>query len=117
MSGQTGLHQMTPLKPADFHILMVLLERERHGYGIMKAVREQSNGKVVLGLGSLYRLINRMMKDGLIEESPGAGDRHDRRKNYRITDAGRRAAREEALRLAEVLRVAQAHDLLKRAET
>ena len=102
-----------PLKPADFHILLVLLEGDLHGYGIMQRVAEQSGGRVPLEVGSLYRLIARMTDLGLIAESDRARSGNARRRYYRITAFGREAAKIEAQRLAEVLRSAAAHDLLR----
>ncbi len=101
-----------PLKPADFHILMVLTEGALHGYGIMQRVAEQSNGRVRLEVGSLYRLIARMTEEGLIVESTTSRGGSERRRNYRITRFGDQVAKLEAQRLEEVVRAARAHDLL-----
>ncbi len=101
-----------PLKPADFHILMVLTEGALHGYGIMQRVAEQSNGRVQLEVGSLYRLIARMTEEGLIVEAKTARGGSERRRNYRITRFGDQVAKLEAQRLEEVVRAARAHDLL-----
>ncbi len=101
-----------PLKPADFHILMVLIEGALHGYGIMQRVAEQSNGRVQLEVGSLYRLIARMTEEGLIVESKTSRGGSDRRRNYRITRVGDQVAKLEAQRLEDVVRAARAHDLL-----
>ena len=101
-----------PLKPADFHILMVLLRGDLHGYGIMQAVTDESRGKVQLEIGSMYRLIARMSDEGLIAESSRKVGRTDRRRYYRITDFGREVAQLEARRLSEVLRVARSHELI-----
>jgi DNA-binding PadR family transcriptional regulator len=101
-----------PLKPADFHILMVLTEGARHGYGIMQQVAEQSNGQVQLEVGSLYRLIARMTEEGLIVESKTPRGGSERRRYYRITRLGEQVAKLEAQRLEEVVRAARAHDLL-----
>lgn len=93
-----------PLKPQDFHILLVLAEADRHGYGIMKAVEEQTVGRVRLEVGSLYRLLGRLLDEGLLESAPQPAEEEDeRRKYYRLTGLGRRVARAEAARLAELL--------------
>lgn len=102
-----------PLKPADFHILMVLLEGELHGYGIMQQVAEQSGGAVRLELGSLYRLIARMTDLGLIADAHRRRVDDDRRRYYRVTPYGREVAKSEARRLEEVVRTARAHKLLE----
>ncbi len=101
-----------PLKPADFHILMVLMRRELHGYGIMQAVAEESNGRVELEVGSMYRLIGRLMDESLIAEVRSRG-RNARRRYYRLTPFGRDVARAEAERLVDVLGVAKNLELIK----
>ena len=58
-----------PLKPAVFHILLALADRESHGYAIMQAVREQSGGHVPLRTGSFYRHLSKLIRDGLVVES------------------------------------------------
>ncbi len=107
-----GAKSILPLKPADFHILMVLTEGALHGYGIMQRVAEQSNGLVQLEVGSLYRLIARMTEEGLIVEAKTSSGSSERRRNYRITRFGDQVAKLEAERLEDVVLAARAHDLL-----
>jgi DNA-binding PadR family transcriptional regulator len=104
---------MSPLKPADLHILLVLAAGPRHGYGIMKEVERESDGKVRLEIGSLYRLLGRMLEDGLIQES---GDAEDRRRYYRISRLGRRVLAAEAGRLAALLDLIRVRKLLPPSE-
>ena len=59
----------TPLTPAVLHILLALSTQERHGYGIMKQVESDSQGKVKMGPGTLYGSLGRMIEAGLIRES------------------------------------------------
>lgn len=111
---------LLPLSAAIFHILLALSEGERHGYGIMQETARSSNGKVALGPGTLYRSIKRLLADGLIEESeerpvPELDD--ERRHYYRLTPFGLRVARAEAQRLAALVQVAQARQLLPQPET
>ena len=112
----TGLYP--PLTAMDFHVLLVLAEQDLHGYGIMKEVETQSAGRLRPEIGSLYRMIGRLMTQGLIEQAPSTKDsargdgRGKPRRHYRITEAGREMARAEATRLREVLSVAAARDLL-----
>jgi DNA-binding PadR family transcriptional regulator len=97
-----------PLTPAMFSILLALAAGERHGYAIMREVDALTGGAQRLGPGSLYGSIKRMLAEGLIEECggrPGAAAGDERRRYYRLTDLGRRAAGAEAERL-EVLVVA-----------
>jgi DNA-binding PadR family transcriptional regulator len=107
-----------PLTPAVFHILLALADEERHGYGIMQEIARRTGGQVVLGPGTLYGTIKRLLGDGLIEES---GERPDpeiddeRRRYYRLTTLGRRVAHEEARRLAQLVRISRRKHLLEGA--
>ncbi len=92
-----------PLGPKDFQVLLMLLEQPLHGYGIVQASGEGA-GKSTLELGSLYRIISRMMKRGLIEEvSLGEPDSKRKRRYYAATGLGRRVAQAEAQRLRALL--------------
>lgn len=106
-----------PLSPTDVHVLMVLVDGALYGYGIKKAVAEESDGAVDPEIGSLYRVLARLMGAGLVEEAPtpaDAGDVHpgrDRR-YYALTPVGRAALEAEASRLSRVLDLARARRLL-----
>ena len=95
-----------PLSPLDFQVLTLLAQRERHGYGIVQASAEDFPGQPALDLGSLYRIISRMLDDGLIREVPppatSPSDRRTRR-YYLATDLGRAVARAETDRLRALL--------------
>jgi DNA-binding PadR family transcriptional regulator len=98
-----------PLKPlpiAALHIVLALLEGELHGYALMRKVEELSNGTVRLGPGTLYGTINRLVADGLIEETTDRVARRDgeRRRYYQLTSDGRAAALEELTRLQSLVR-------------
>jgi DNA-binding PadR family transcriptional regulator len=101
-----------PLKAADFHILLVLLERPRHGYEIMKEVERESGGVVRLEVGTLYRLLARLLEGGLIEQAEEDG----RRQNYALTRLGRRALKGEAERLAGVVSLLRLRKLLPQGD-
>jgi DNA-binding PadR family transcriptional regulator len=110
--------ELLPLSPAVFHILLALADAERHGYGIIKEVEARTEGRVRLGPGTLYGSIKRMLDEGLIEESaerPDAELDDERRRYYRLTTFGRRAASAEAERLSGLVAVARAKQLLSRA--
>jgi len=97
-----------PLKSADFHILLALADGPRHGYGIMKEVEGESSGGVRLEIGSLYRLLGRLLAEGLIEEA----DSDERRRYYRITRLGKRALKAEAERLSGLVELVRSRKLL-----
>ena len=110
---------MEPLTPAVFHILLALADGEKHGYGIMQEVAERTGQALVMGPGTLYGTLKRMLEAGLVEE---LGERPDpsmddqRRRYYRLTRQGRRAAATEAERLEGLVRAARAKSLLKRPQ-
>jgi DNA-binding PadR family transcriptional regulator len=91
-----------PLAPRDLLILAALAEGRLHGYGLIKAVEEQSGGKVLLDPANLYRVLRRMQRDGWIGE---VGDEEaGRRRSYGITARGRSVLRSEVDRLDALLR-------------
>ena len=97
------------MKPADFHILLALVAGPLHGYRIMKNVERDTGGEVRLEIGSLYRLLARLVAEGLIDDRESADER---RRYYRITGAGRKALKFEAARLANVVTLVRARKLL-----
>jgi len=108
--------KLDPLPTAAFHILLSLAECDLHGYGIMRQVEEQTNGRIRLGPGTLYSSIQALVEEGLIEEvnrAPDSTPNAERRRYYRLTSSGRKLARFEAARLADLLRVARARKILR----
>jgi DNA-binding PadR family transcriptional regulator len=100
-----------PLKPDAFYILLVLLDSERHGYAIMQEAAARSGGSVQLRAGVLYRMLRRLLDDGLVSESdrrPAADADDERRRYYRVTGLGRRVMAAEADRMAALVRAANA---------
>ena len=102
----TDMRYSQPLTPAVFHILLALAKGDKHGYEIMKAVRQDSDGKVKMGNGTLYGSLKRMLSDELIED---AGDKAEndvtRRKYYRLTRLGRKALHAEMERYVSTVKV------------
>ncbi len=108
--------KLDPLPSAAFQILLSLADDELHGYGIMRQVEEQTNGRIRLGPGTLYSSIQALVEEGLIEEvdrRPESNNGAERRRYYRLTSSGRKIARSEAERLADLLRVARAKKILR----
>ncbi|PYU10071.1 MAG: PadR family transcriptional regulator [Acidobacteria bacterium] len=110
--------KLNPLPSAAFQILLALVDEDLHGYGIMRQVADQTDGRMRLGPGTLYSSIQTLLEARLIEE---VGQRVDtklgqqRRRYYRLTAAGRKLVRLEAERLADLLRVARAKKVLRGA--
>ena len=96
-------------------ILLALASSEKHGYEIMKQVKQDSQGQVKMGTGTLYGSLKRMLAGGLIEE---AGERPDpdsddeRRRYYRLSALGQQALAAELRRYGEVVLIAQRQHLL-----
>ncbi|HET8840574.1 MAG TPA: PadR family transcriptional regulator [Ktedonobacteraceae bacterium] len=110
---------MLPLSPAVFHILLALADGEKHGYGIMKEITQRTDGSMRIGPGTLYGSIGRMMESGLIEASTNRPDPElddERRRYYRLTNFGLRVAEAESRRLAQLLRIAQAKQVLANSQ-
>ena len=107
--------EMLPLTPAVFNILLALADGEKHGYGIMQEVETNTKGQVLMGPGTLYGSIKRMLQAGLIEESDERADPEmddQRRKYYKLTNLGRRVLNMEAERLASQVMIARAKNVL-----
>ncbi len=104
-----------PLSPAVFHILLVLADGHAHGYAIMQEVERMTEGAVQLGPGTLYRSLQKLVVDGLIEELPMGVDEGDdeRRRYYRLTSRGLRIARAEAERLRRLVTLARQRGILR----
>jgi DNA-binding PadR family transcriptional regulator len=94
---RNGSVPAAPLSPVVFAILLSLAEGEKHGYMIMKDARAPDGGGIQMGPGTLYGSIDRMMRDGLVEESGISDD--ERRRYYRLTKLGRTVLAVELQRL------------------
>jgi DNA-binding PadR family transcriptional regulator len=108
--------KLDPLPSSAFQILLALVGEDLHGYGIMRQVAEQTDGRMRLGPGTLYSSIQSLLEGKFIEELDLREDTklgQERRRYYRLTSAGRKLARSEAERLADLLRVARAKKILR----
>jgi DNA-binding PadR family transcriptional regulator len=108
-SEHLAVSELLPLSPLVFHILLSLSEGERHGYALKREVARRTGGAINPGPGVLYSTISKMVDMGVIEESDERPDPHlddERRRYYRITMLGRRAARAEAIRMRELVEMA-----------
>ena len=86
-------------------ILLSLAEQPRHGYAILRDVREMSEGRVVLSTGTLYGALRRLLDEGWIERiSEEDGSRG--RQAYRLTARGSRNLQQEVHRLKQLTRLA-----------
>ena len=86
------------MSEAMYYILLALLTPS-HGYHLMQAVEEASRGRLRIGPGTLYGVLTRMQKEGLIVVVEDDG----RRKTYAVAPAGREALEEEYRRLTAMV--------------
>ena len=110
MTDESKLDELLPLSQTAFHVLVVLANGPRHGYGVAQEVEELTEGRLVMGPGTLYGSLQRMLVSGLIEESknPGEEGLHaERRRYYRMTPVGSAALRAESTRLMRAAATAQ----------
>jgi DNA-binding PadR family transcriptional regulator len=124
MSTRTPLESHLPLKPVDFHILLVLTEGDLHGYGVVKQIEAQTEGGIRLEPGNLYRYLRRLVDERMVEPADrravrdAAGERpsvsgtktraDERRRYYRVTSYGREVLAAEALRMRSLVAAAEA---------
>ena len=109
-----------PLKPVELQLLLALAEEERHGYGLVQTIAERTDGLVTLEPGNLYRVIKRLLADGLVAETerrPAPDLADERRRYYRITALGGRVLAEELKRLEMLVSSPAARSLVRRWAT
>ena len=82
------------------YYILLSLHKPRHGYGIMQQTEEMSKGRVRLAAGTLYGALNTLCDKGWIIPLPSEDD--SRRKEYALTEAGRKILTQEVRRLREL---------------
>ena len=97
MTGKAG----APLTEAMFYVLMALRRGELCAW-----TERCTEGRVRLGPGTLYTILGRFLEEGFIQETSVQG----RQRNYRLTEKGQRAYRNERLRLRLCLADAERED-------
>lgn len=107
-----------PLHPRDFLILMALTGGRLHGYGLVKAIEEESAGEVRMDPANLYRSLRRLERNGWVEELDDAGDESgaERRRYFGLTALGSAVVTAEAARVSRLVRTARAKGLLPSSE-
>ena len=113
---RVDVEALLPLKPVVLQVLLSLAEGERHGYAITMDIQGRTSARMRIEPGNLYRALKTMLDDGLIEESerrPAPDLDDERRRYYRITPRGRRAAAAEIARLEAVVAEAKARKWIR----
>jgi DNA-binding PadR family transcriptional regulator len=89
-------------------ILLAIGTETRHGYAIMREIRDATGGRVEILPGTLYATIKTLLADGLIEEVPPPKDADSsdgRRRYYRVTRAGRASAAAQTEQMAVLVKL------------
>ncbi len=105
----SGVEHHLPLSPVAYHIIVALGDGVMHGYGIMEAFEDLTEGRQVLLAGTLYATLARMSDSGFVDQVPAPkSDKSGgpRRRHYRVTDLGRSVARAESARMRRLLDLA-----------
>jgi DNA-binding PadR family transcriptional regulator len=106
-----------PLKPVDLELLLALADGERHGYGLVQSIEGHTNGLLRLDPGNLYRVIKRLLADGLVAEAgqrAAADQGGERRRYYRLTPLGGRVLAAELERLRTLVNAPSTRALARR---
>jgi DNA-binding PadR family transcriptional regulator len=109
-----------PLRAPELVLLLALVDGERHGYALAQELSDRTDGLVTLEPGNLYRVLRRLMSDGLVDESerrPAPDLDDERRRYYRATPLGARVAAAELERLRALVASPVARALVQRWRT
>jgi DNA-binding PadR family transcriptional regulator len=107
-------YDFLPLKPVELLILTVLADGERHGYGIRQQILDDTDGRVAIEAGNLYRHIRALEQDKLVDDVAAPRSSTDERRiYYRLTPLGRRVLSAEMLRLRALVHLAEEKGILR----
>lgn len=79
-------------------LVLLALYKELHGYGVKLFIEKKTEGRVVLGMGTLYGAIKNLAEKGWIVES----SRENGKVNYIITKSGKEQVQREEERLQQL---------------
>jgi DNA-binding PadR family transcriptional regulator len=115
MASSNEVDRFLPLAPHSFQILLSLLERDLHGYSIIKDIDARTGGETVLGTSTVYAALKRMVQEGLLQETDGPAEDSSggpKRRYFRITELGRDVARAEGFRIRRLQEMISATALM-----
>ena len=69
MTKRRSAGTLLPLTPGMFQVLIALADGEKHGYAIIKEVARRTDGAVSLGAGTLYAIVRRFVREGVVAET------------------------------------------------
>lgn len=112
----TEVERFLPLTPVAFEILLALAEAPRHGYDVLLAVERRTRGRLSPNPGTLYRALDRLLRQGLLEAHEESMEGRDPRKVFRLSPLGEQVAAAEASRLVDQVGAARARGVLEGPE-
>ena len=115
MKDKRDPRECLPLSLTVLHVLLSLVDGDKHGYAIIKEVRRRTAGEVELGASSLYAVLKRLLADDLVletDERPDPSLDDERRRYYRLTRFGHAVVIAELQRLESVILQARAKQLV-----
>lgn len=83
-------------------ILLVLADEPRHGWAISQEIEDETEGRISLRPGSLYRALHQLLERGLIREVTDP-EEDPRRRMYEVTRAGRHALASELTGMGQLV--------------
>lgn len=89
--------------------IMLAFSKPNHGYGVMQEIREQTGGRVALGLGTLYGAINSLEKKKWIQKVYVS---KEGKKVFELTEEGKMRVQAEKKRLEEALQIAKSYPIV-----
>ena len=110
--------ELLPLNAVDFHVLLILVEGDSHGYGIVKLLRARTNGQIDMLPGNFYTILQRLLRAGLLADVGLDSDSNTPgrpRRLYAITEFGLQVAAAEASRLRDLVAESTVRTLADRA--
>ena len=103
------------MRPIEFEILLSLARGPRHGYAIILDIEGRDTGAITVETGTLYRALQRLLDNGFVVPTQArhlSSKDDERRRYYTITATGKRAAADEAARMAALVESARAARLI-----
>lgn len=100
------ISRQEPLTESYFYILLCLLDKPKHGYGIMQEAEKLSKNQVKIGSGTMYGATGNMMKKGWIKEIECEEEGANRKRMYQLTPLGREILMTEIVRLRTMIEAA-----------
>ena len=85
------------------YLILISMLTPRHGYAVMQNIEALTNGRVVLGAGTLYGAINTLLEKGWICAVGHSSE--SRKKEYTVTALGKGILQTEIMRLGELVKI------------